>query len=130
MFCPNCGAKADEGLTFCPNCGTRIAGETAAEEKKQVEQAAPDAAQTSAGPSIGLPIAALVLSWTGIIGVILAIVAKVKLNRFVTEGGQLSGKTRACSIISTLALVFGIIMTAMITITALGTLFRVLASMH
>lgn len=27
MFCPNCGFKNEEGITFCANCGTRIAAE-------------------------------------------------------------------------------------------------------
>ena len=37
MFCPNCGAKIDEGIKFCPNCGKRLA----ARELQPAPQPAP-----------------------------------------------------------------------------------------
>ena len=32
MFCPNCGAEAEEGAAFCPNCGSSLASDSPAQD--------------------------------------------------------------------------------------------------
>ena len=45
MYCPNCGAKSEDGMAFCVRCGTKLNPAPA-----PAEAAAPPSAQQEAPP--------------------------------------------------------------------------------
>ena len=60
---------------------------------------------------------ALILAWiTGVIGLILAIINKKNIKEYVANGGQLVGKAKTGNILTTIALVLGIIYTIIIVL--------------
>lgn len=70
MFCPNCGAKLEEGAVFCQNCGVKIE-ESAAPESNTVSQGE-EKAQTPAEEK-----KATNKNVKGIIGIVAAIVVVI-----------------------------------------------------
>lgn len=60
---------------------------------------------------------ALILAWiTGVIGLILAIINKKNIKEYVANGGQLVGKAKTGNILTTIALVLGIIYTIIVVL--------------
>ena len=70
MFCPNCGAKLEDGAVFCQNCGVKIE-ESAAPESNTVSQGE-EKAQTPAEEK-----KATNKNVKGIIGIVAAIVVVI-----------------------------------------------------
>ena len=120
MFCTVCGATLDDGAKFCTSCGTPIESKVAEEYAPQPEQpvytqpeqpvyTAP-AAQPAAldKNTLILSIVGLVLTGFGIVGLIISIIAKGKVKKLPQP---LTGGNKVAGILSTLGIVFGIIMT-------------------
>ena len=120
MFCTVCGATLDDGAKFCTSCGTPIESKVAEEYAPQPEQpvytqpeqpvyTAP-AAQPAAldKNTLILSIVGLVLTSLGIVGLIISIIAKGKVKKLPQP---LTGGNKVAGILSTLGIVFGIIMT-------------------
>ena len=128
MFCTVCGATLDDGAKFCTSCGTPIESKVAEEYAPQPEQpvytqpeqpvyTAP-AAQPAAldKNALILAIVGLALCSFGIVGLILSIVAKGKVKKLPQP---LTGGNKVAGILSTLGIVFSIIMIVVWTIYAI-----------
>lgn len=75
MFCPNCGAKVNEGLNFCSNCGSKIAAETqmnqpVASESDKATAATPKKKGGAAKIIIPIVVGVLALGLVAVIGII------------------------------------------------------------
>lgn len=105
MFCPKCGKKVADGVTFCPACGTRLGGEggqipqgKAAPQAGQAPQreTAPQAAQGEAKPGSQkgeghkrkAPVAAIIASIAVIVVVAAAAVGFLVLRGNGTDTGD------------------------------------------
>jgi hypothetical protein len=135
MFCKNCGAQIPDGSVFCTECGTRVqeepvqeepvAQEPIQEEPVQPEYVQPEYTpveqpvytaepQPASGdlndtPILITGILAIALCWTGIGGLICAIICMSKVKKFLAAGGVLAGKAKVGKILGTVGLILSIL---------------------
>ena len=122
IFCTVCGAQLDDSARFCTSCGTAVESKVAQEYAPQPEQPAytepvytqpvyaqpvPEPAPALDKGALIMSIVALVLASSGLVGLILAIVAKGKVKKL---GQPLTGGNKVAGILSTVALIISIIM--------------------
>ncbi len=96
MICKNCGTEANNGETFCPVCGAKLADETTG----KVENPA------SISPTAVMVwgIVAASLGASGLIGLIISIIARKKSKQYLNEGGIICGQSKVGSILSKVGL--------------------------
>lgn len=104
-ICPKCGANVPDGTTYCPTCGAPLYFQEAPVQNVPANNAA--AASAAGTPCMVLGILSLV--FCGLVGLILAIVAKSKVKNYERQFGPATGKAKVGKILSTLGLVFSII---------------------
>ncbi|MBR6922398.1 MAG: zinc-ribbon domain-containing protein [Clostridia bacterium] len=136
MFCKNCGAQIPDGSVFCTECGTRVQEEPVQEpvqeepvqpeyvppvqepvqpEYTPVEQPVytaepqPASGDLNDTPILITGILAIALCWTGIGGLICAIINKSKVKKFLAAGGVLAGKAKVGKILGTVGLILSIL---------------------
>ena len=104
-ICPKCGANVPDGTTYCPTCGAPLYFQEAPVQNVPANNAA--AASAAGTPCMVLGILSLVFS--GLVGLILAIVGKSKVRSYEQQFGPATGKAKAGKILTTLGMVFSII---------------------
>ena len=121
MICKNCGAQLPEGTAFCTNCGCAVEAPQAQPAQPQY-QAQPQPTyqqpmygQTYAAQPVGaqpntliLGILSLVFCELGIVGLILAIIARKKGKAYIAQGGQLTGAAKVGHILALVGLILSI----------------------
>lgn len=113
MICKQCGTQINGDEKFCPVCGARLAEEQpVAAAAAPAAPAAPAVSTSEAKSPMVFGILSIVFS--GLLGLIFAIVSKTKLKRYYAAGGPACGMAKAGKITSTIGLIFSIL--AMIAI--------------
>jgi uncharacterized membrane protein YidH (DUF202 family) len=125
MYCTFCGTENNDGAKFCANCGSPL---EARQQEEKVEEAQysyepidltttlREAEKDRQGASLlGTGITAMVFScvtfFLSFVGIILAAVGLGKARSFERNFTTLDGKAKVGKILSTIALIIGIIMT-------------------
>ena len=115
MICKNCGAQIPDGSAFCTECGAPVQQEQPIQQEPvQQPQYTPvqpvvNDPGLNATPILITGILALALCWTGIGGLICAIICMSKVKKFQAAGGVIAGKAKVGKILGTLGLVFSIL---------------------
>ncbi|MBR6039286.1 MAG: zinc ribbon domain-containing protein [Clostridia bacterium] len=143
MFCQNCGTQLPEDVKFCPECGAPVEiidplrNEPTVEEpvvaaapvfeqpvyetptyREPVVQSSPEA-QALSTPILVFGILGLsfaCIPYVNFLGIIFSAIAKKKVKQFLACGGVLSGKAKVGSILATVGLIIGIILTVIFAI--------------
>ena len=143
MFCQNCGTQLPEDVKFCPECGAPVeiidplrneptveepvvAAATVFEQpvyetptyREPVVQSSPEA-QALSTPILVFGILGLsfaCIPYVNFLGIIFSAIAKSKVKQFLGLGGVLSGKAKVGSILATVGLIIGIILTVIFAI--------------
>ncbi len=143
MFCQNCGTQLPEDVKFCPECGAPVEiidplrNEPTVEEpvvaaapvfeqpvyetptyREPVVQSSPEA-QALSTPILVFGILGLsfaCIPYVNFLGIIFSAIAKSKVKQFLGLGGVLSGKAKVGSILATVGLIIGIILTVIFAI--------------
>lgn len=115
MFCKNCGAQINNGVSFCPACGAQ---QTPIYRKDDRQYAQPVYVQPSvdprvlsyAGKALTFGILGLVFCFVPILGLIFCIAAKRNASAAKKYGNGIApGGASAGNVLGTIGLVFAII---------------------
>lgn len=125
MFCNKCGAMVEDGTKFCPSCGQSLA-QSAPEQPvyqqptyqepvyQQPTYQQPTAPAINTTPILVMGILSICFACTfyfSFLGIIFGAIGKGKVKSYLAAGGTLSGKAKVGSILSTVGLILGIVMT-------------------
>lgn len=121
MICRNCGAQIADGSSFCTECGAPVQQESIQQQPAQPQYTPVEPQYTPYQPAVNndpalnatpiliTGILALALSWSGIGGLICAIICMSKVKKYQAAGGVISGKAKVGKILGTVGLIFSII---------------------
>ncbi len=135
MYCRNCGNELPEGANFCPACGTgndvevvaeaqatepveAVTDDTAFEDAISAEVYTPEVKEedntekdAKAGNILTFGILSVIFAEFGIVGLIMAIIARRKVAEFVEQYGETSGRATVGKHLSTGGYIASIVMT-------------------
>lgn len=113
MKCSWCGGDVSNGATICPHCEApfdKTEIESALAEEKLHEKKRNKSRNTIL--TIGIISLAIDYLWVlSPIGLVLSIITKVLVGGYKKRYGEVDGKARAGSVLSTIGLILGIILT-------------------